>query len=319
MKYSKFFLAVLLAGLPVGCWAQDDVTYATDALQEVLSHLKQSVEQLTADNQRLTLQNNAVKQDIEQWQAQLGQLRQQEDLLNKTAARLRSDNPRRAQQISRLQEESLDLDNRTQKTLEAIKSLQGALQAGYQEREQLLRQMNDMQGLPSSPNAESPLEARRQKEKLQLMKMIYDSQARQESLHASILDYEKQTPVPSAAGLLAYQQVLKEQIKDLEGQIVTSPSSQWDDTQLGALELELRKLEQNYTQLKNLLKQMGPKFPRTQMTGSQHAEQGQLEGSVNDLKRQEAGLKADLDDLRSQMVVLDKRKSSLEMLIKQQP
>jgi len=306
MKYSKFFLAVLLAGLPVVCWAQDDVMYATDALQEGLSHLKQSVEQLTADNQRLTLQNNAVKQEIDQLQAQLAQLRWQEDILNKTVSKLRSYNPRRARQISRLEEESLDLDNRTQKACEAIKSVQGALQ------------MDDRQAR-HIPGEESPLEARRQKEKYQLMKMIYDSQRRQDALHAAILAYEKQTPVSSAAGLLNHQQILKEQIKDLEGPIAASPSPQWDDTQLGALELELKKLEQNYTQLKNLLRQMGPKWQRPQMTGSQHAEQGQLEGSVNDLKRQEAGLKADLDDLRSQMVVLDKRKSSLEKLIKQQP
>jgi archaellum component FlaC len=151
------------------------------------------------------------------------------------------------------------------------------------------------------------------------MKMIYDSQQRQEALHESIQDYQKQTSPSPAASALARQQVLKERIKDLENQTVIPTSSQLDDTQLGALEAELEKLEQNYAQLKELLGQMKPKFRRVSMTASQHVEQDKLEGHVNDLTRQEAGLKSDLDDLRSQMVDLDKRKSSLEMLIRQQP
>jgi hypothetical protein len=160
-----------------------------------------------------------------------------------------------------------------------------------------------MQGAKPPLPEESPLEAHRQKEKLKLMKMIYDSQRRQEVLNRSIQDYEKQMPVTPAHSVL----------------VRPAPSSnQLDDTQLAALEVELRKLEQNYTQLKELLGQMGPKFQKTQMTASQHAEQGQLEGNVHDLTRQEAGLKADLEDLRSQMVDLDKRKTSLEMVIKQQ-
>ena len=258
-----------------------------DALGEVLSHLKQSVEQLTADNERLTLQNNALKQEAYQLQAQLGQLRQQEDALNKTAQRLRGNNPRWAQQISRLEEENLDLDKRIKKTCEGIKFVGQALSAADKENQ---------------PEA-SPIEAHKQKEKLKLMKMIYDSQQRQEVLRRSIEDYEKQMPAPPAHSALVHPAL---------------SSNQWDDTQLSALAAQLKKLEQNYDQLKELLRQMGPKFQKTQMTASQHAEQSQLEGNVHDLTSQEAGLKADLEDLRSQMVGLDKRKSSLEMLIKQQ-
>jgi len=55
------------------------------------------------------------------------------------------------------------------------------------------------------------------------------------------------------------------------------------------------------------------------MTVSQHVEEEKLQSSLNDLKHQGAGLGADLDDLRSQMIELDKRKSRLEMLIKHLP
>ena len=56
------------------------------------------------------------------------------------------------------------------------------------------------------------------------MKMIYDSQQRQEALHESILDFQKNTPLLPAAAALAHQQLLKAQIKDMEAQLAAYPS-----------------------------------------------------------------------------------------------
>jgi chromosome segregation protein len=309
MKNITFIVIIMLGILSCRCWAQDNVTTATDALGTVLANLKLSVERLTADNERLTLQDNAMRQQVDGLQEQLMHFQQLEEPLNGAVMKLRANNPKRAGQIARLQEENLELDNRIQKTESGIASIQQALQAADKGRAEI-----------------SPVIVRRQKERLQLMKMIYDSQQKQDLLHKAILDQEKQASLQPATGALARQQMLKEQIANLEGQVASLShqkslersmfSNQWDNSQLRALEVELKMLEKNYTQLKELLEQMTQKTKSAQMSVGQHIEQGKLEGNINDLNRQESALKADLDDLRSQMVDLDKRKSSLENLIR---
>lgn len=159
--------------------------------------------------------------------------------------------------------------------------------------------------------------------------MIYDSQQRQESLHGAILQLRKNLPPLPAAGALAHQQLLKEQVKDLESQraphspegLSANPGfdNQWDDAQLRVLELEIKDLEKNYVQLKGLMEKMGEKSKTTGLNASQRSEGDKLQSSMDDLKRQSAGLRADLDNLRAQMIELDKRKSSLEMMIQQSP
>ena len=273
---------------------------ATASLQDVLSTLKQSVEKLSADNDQWGAQDNALKERISQLQIRLGSLETQGDDLSQAAARLQDKNPRQSQEIMRLEEENSRLDERIQKAENGIKSIQS-----------------------------SPSQAiRPQKEKLRLMKMIYDCQQRQESLYTSILEFQKNMTLP-AANALARQELLKDQIKDLEAQIAALPpdktsasftaANQWDDTQLQQLELELKALEKNYLQLKDLKEKVTQKSKSIQMTTGQHAEGVKLQSSMDDLNRQGLGLKADLDTLRAQMVELDKRKSHLEMMIQHSP
>ena len=50
------------------------------------------------------------------------------------------------------------------------------------------------------------------------------------------------------------------------------------------------------------------------VTISQQLEEGKLQGNLDELDHQKAGLRAQLDDLRTQMIELDKRKSSLERM-----
>ena len=67
------------------------------------------------------------------------------------------------------------------------------------------------------------------------------------------------------------------------------------------------------------MEQMSKKAKASQMTVSQHIEEEKLRGNIDDLNRQGAGLRGDLDNLRSQMVNLDKRKSRLETMIQHLP
>jgi chromosome segregation ATPase len=320
MKTRRLLMAVILGMMPLAgrVWAQEegDISPATTALEDVLSNLKQSVEKLSLDNDQLEARDNAVKQQILDLQKQLNQLEAQADLLNKEIDRLKDNNPRRAQQISRLEEKNSQLDDSAQKTESDIKLIQQSLDAENQQDHQL-------------PSPRSLAVDHDQKERLKLMKMIYDSQQRQESLHQAISEFQKNTPLQPAASALEHQQFLNEQIKDLEAQLAAYPpqgipadrgiSGQGDDAQLRQLEVELKALEQNYLQLKDLMGQMDKKAQSVQMTVSDRIEKQKIQGSMDDLKRQGVALKIDLDDLRSQMVDLDKRKSSLEMMIRQLP
>jgi len=330
--FITFILGMMLFSGPSQA-QEDNVATATTALQNVLSTLKQSVEKLSLDNDQLAARDNAMKNQLLQLQKQLQHLESQGDLLDKAAAPLRDNNTRRAEQISHLEEENYDLDNRTQKAEVSIKSIQQSMASGYQEDQKLLLQLKGMQNiLPVSSegqSVESQAQARLQKEKLKLMKMIYESQQRQEALHESILGFHKDIPLLPAAGALAHQQLLKEQIKDMQAKLnafVPEKSSanygladQWDDAQLHQLEMELKVLDKNYLQLKNLVELMSTKAQSSRMTVSERVEEGKLQGSIDDLRNKEEGLKAALVDLRSQMVDLDKRKTRLEEMIKQMP
>ena len=255
---------------------EDNVSMATSALQEALATLKQSVEKLSLDNDQWTARDKAMKAKGIQLQTQLGQLEAQGNLLNKTADKLRDKNPRRGRQIARLEKENFDLDNRIEKALGGIKLIQQSMASG----------------------------AHLQKEKLKLMKMIYDSQLRQESLHESIL---------RATASVGYDDR-------------ATASVGHDDRATGELtmrvrqlELELKVLEKNYLQFKDLMEQISKRATAFRMTVSGHIEEGKLQSSIDDLNRQGVGLRANLDALLSQMVDLDKRKARLETMAQHLP
>lgn len=165
----RLFFAVILGMMFFSGrgWAQeDDVMTASADLHRELFALQQSAIKLAVNNDQWTARDNAIKQQVLGLQAQLGRLEAQGDLLNRAAARLQDENPRRSKQIARLEEENSDLDHRIQKAEDDIKLIQESMAS----------------------------EAGLQKEKLKLMRMIYDSRQRQEALHKAILKSQKSTP-----------------------------------------------------------------------------------------------------------------------------
>jgi len=307
---------------------EEDMSSTTSALGNVLSSLKESVDKLSLDNDKLSLKDDNIKAQIAQLQASLNQLKEEEDRLDHNGAQASGNNPSLTQQIADLQSESSGLDNRETQAQNEIKLIRQALDAGYEENQRLLAELKGVHNLPEpsvdDQQTDSQTEIKRQKEKIKLMEMIYSSQQRQETLRQSILEYHKNTTLQPAAVALVHQKLLKERINDLEGQIadyakgpVSSSTLQWDSDQLNELELMLKSLEKNYAQLKELTQQMSKKNQSAHMSVAQHVEEDKLKSSMEDLKRQGAGLRADLDDLRSQMVDLDKRKSRLESMVHQ--
>jgi chromosome segregation ATPase len=326
--YPLVVLVLSLGLYHAPCMAQeDDIAHATSSLQSVLSNLQQSVQQLSVNNDQLSARDDFMKVQISKLQLQLGDLQSQGNSLGQAVGKLQADDPGRDQKISDLEEENRDLDNRIEKAQDGIRSIQRSLGEAYQDDQNLLLKLKGTSGeLPSSiQGSENPADIHQEKEKLKLMKMIYDSQQRQEDLHGSLLEFQKNTSLLPAASALAHQQLLKEQIKDLEAQTAVysqekfsangGAANQWDERQLHQLEGELKVLEQNYGQLKDLMVQMGQKAQNSGMTLSQHVEEGKLQSSIDDQNHQEVSLRADLDDLRSQMIDLDKRKSRLETMV----
>ena len=272
-------MVVLGMGLGHPCMAQEeDIAHATSALQSVLTNLQQSVQQLTVNNDQLAARDDFMKVQISKLQLQFGGLGDPVgNLLGQAVGKLQADNPRRVQQISDLEEENRDLDSRIEKAQDGIKSIQRSLGEAYEDDQNLLLKLK---GTPaelasSIQSPENPADIHQEKERLKLMKMIYDSQQRQEDLHGSILQFQKNTSLLPAASALAHQQLLKEQIKDLETQIAAYPpgsfsanggsANRWDERQLHQLEEELKVLEQNYVAaLRNLMGTNGPKSPKFQ-------------------------------------------------------
>jgi DNA repair exonuclease SbcCD ATPase subunit len=254
--------------------AQDgDVVGSVSSLQQGLSNLKQSVEKMGLSNAKLAMRDNDMKQQIIQLEMQLGRLQDQGHSLDKAVEVLRQENPRRTRQVERLEAQNDELVDRIHKAQAGIKSGREALGEGSE----------------LSHSAED-----RQKEKLKLMKMIYESQQRQVSLHANIQEIQKSTPLPPPTAAHAIQ---------------------WDNSQLQQLQLELNFLERNYAQLKDLIQQMERKNRNTRAAVGEHVEEQKLQAAVDDLKRQGVKLMLDLSDLRSQMVDLDKRKTQLENMV----
>jgi peptidoglycan hydrolase CwlO-like protein len=314
MKYFCLFMVMALGIGSSSCPVlaqENNIMNATSALQGVLAILKQSVDKLSFDNDQLAAQDNTVKGQVLQLQERLRRLEAQGDDLNKAAEKLRKKDPARQEQIARLEEENAQLDGLIQKDAGNIKLIQRSLAAGAR--------------ADQSPDYQDAV--RRQKERLRLMKMIYESQERQGFLHGAILEAQKKTPLPAAAGALQQQQILQKQINEIETQMAAYSSEgisrgigsadQWEDAHMRQLGSELKILERNYAQLKNLIAKMSKRIQSTSLTVSQRLEEGKLQNSNDNLNRQNEELKAELNDLRAQMIELDKRKSYLEMMIRQ--
>ncbi|MDE1919925.1 MAG: hypothetical protein KGJ09_00730 [Candidatus Omnitrophica bacterium] len=267
----RLFIAFMTGALFISCsaWAQQDkIAAAVSNLETVLATFKQSAEKLSADNAQWNSRNKDLQKQVLNLQQQLQQLQAQGDDLHKAAGRLQENNPARARYIARVEKEKSVLDDRIQKNASDIKSIQKSLEA----------ESKDYQAA-----------VHRQKEKLALLKMINDSQQRQELLKNAILEFQKTTaPLKNAP--------------------------QGDDARMRQMEEDINILEQNYLQLKGLMEQMVHKVQSPRMAQAQRIEEKELEGRLEDLNSRNKGLRAQLEALRSQMIELDKRKSRLEQM-----
>ncbi len=286
-------LLMLALGTSLGPAQEDYIGPATSALQDVLSNLQQSVQRLSADNAQLNSRDNDMKAQIAPLQQQLKALQDQGEALHQNSGQLPAKNPGRTQQIDRLEKENEDLDDRIQSAQEQLKTMDQSLRDAGQEHEQLLMKWQNIAGAPAPAlSVDQQTAGRWQKEKLRLMKMIYDSQQRQVLLHQAIRRFSRNRP-PAL-----YPQLSEETL------------------QVRRMEMQLKTLENNYLKLKDLMGQVAQRSGGRGISVDERVQEGKLQGHIQKLQRQGQALRVDLDELRSQMVDLDKRKSRLEHMIR---
>jgi len=210
-------------------------------------------------------------------------------------------------QVAQLQAQLAHLKDRTEELNKAVHPLQAPNGRRSEQIKRLQEENADLdKHIQSTSDDIQSIQQRSktsifsQKDKLKLMTMIYDSQQRQEELYRSIGEVRKNAQASRAAVPRA------------------TGADRWNEAQLAQLEAELKTLEQNYSSFKDLTKEMGRKAKALRLAAPKQSEVEKLQISMDDLNRQHAQLKGDLNDLRAQMIELDKRKSYLELMTSKQ-
>ncbi len=295
------------------------VVVATDHLEATLTDFKESIAQMSSANDALDLKNQGVRAKINQLQSELDQSLKQEQELSQDVLKLQQNNDARGQQIARMEKEILDTDAQAAALDQGAQATNERLAGMRLEDQQLSDQITQMQG--TMPQQALPDNDQR-KEKLKLIKMIYESKEHQGQIQRQLLQLKKESPPSIASQEQERQDQLKKDIAQIEAEVnqAQPPKANtfaYTEEDLQALEGELDKVQKNYDQLQSLFAQMKEKVQAVQqISPKQRQEQQKLQSSVDDLTRESKSLRLDMDELRVQMVELDKRKARLEALLR---
>lgn len=152
-----FFIMILAFCHPAH--AQTDAA-DTSQLTQFLLGLKDSAERLSQGNELLAGQNAGVQLRTEQLQPRLQKLLDEQEKLNQASLKLKASNPARARKVAQLEKQLAGIDSRLDGIKAGMKADQSAID---HEQEQDARLV------------EEPAEAHSARERLQLLKAIYES------------------------------------------------------------------------------------------------------------------------------------------------
>ncbi len=299
----------------------------SERLTQGLKELKKSVDQLSSSNETLALKNIQLKARFDDSQMVLQKLLEDNRKLMESSDKLHRNDPMRAKQIAQLQKDLMDLDNKLSGLEPQFKVAKNNITSGQKEDQRLNDQIKQG-GMPVVANTDaispeiSQIWEQKQKEKMAILKLIMESQNRQELLREQISDFQKDVPVlASNSILLNRRKALEAQIQKVQQEIAQlnlnqNPSQQnLNEKQLQQLQVNISNLEKNRDELQGLLLKMQQKIQQIPLTEDQKLEQAKLQSNIDRLKKEAKGLKFDLGELQQQMVGLDKRKSDLEALL----
>lgn len=269
------------------------MTAAGEHLGQSLSELKESVTRLSAGNQALIAANARLKTRLNAVRLRLQDLTVQEDQMSAQAAKLKLVDGPRAKRMAQMEKELFDLDAKLERLAADSRAAQETMGRDQKQDEELTGRLSQMGVRLEEPSVTVPNADRsRQKEKLKLLKMIYDSKQAQQKLDQRILEARKMLP---AASLPA-----------------AAPVGDWDENELRRLEAQVAQLQKNYGQWQELARKMQERARKAPAGPQEKGERDKLRSSLEGLTKENKSLKADLRGLRRRMVELDKRKSYLE-------
>ena len=298
-------------------------------LAQSLAGLKQNVDQLSVSNQSQGLKNEQMKVSLKDSQITLGKLMQENQQLEESKAKLQKPTSGKTQQIAQLKKTLGDLDNQIIALNQQLKISQDKIVNEQKQEVQLNQQMtqfNKPEQIESdvlSPEVSQLIE-KKQKEKLAMLKMISESQSRQELLQQKILDYKKNIPIPNVLvkDMENKKEMLEASITQLRDEIVqlnylanNDSKHGWSEEQIHQLELSVNNLEENRDELRGLIQKIQQKAKQGVPTQEEIKERVKLQSNISKLKEENRNLKIDFAQLQQQMVDLDKRKSYMESFL----
>jgi DNA repair exonuclease SbcCD ATPase subunit len=299
-------------------------------LTQGLSQLKNSVDQMAVANDSLAAKNVQLKNRLNSLQSTVQKLVQENTELNHAKSKLDLDNPVKAEQIEQLENRSNKLDQLGGQLEDQIKKTREALDAKIKEEQQINDQIKKMLNAPGAtvapaalPPELSEVKEQKRKEKLAMLKLISEIQAHRILLQEQILDFQKNTPTANAPTESGRKEALEKQIQELQEEVnrlnaltIQAAHQGWDEDQIHQMEASVSDLEKKRDELNSLITQMQAKNHQIHASQSPKNEEDKLQGGIEKLKSETKGLKMDLEEMQQQMVELDKRKSYLEAVLK---
>ena len=300
-----------------------------------LTSLKESMLRLEQGNNQLRQENDRIRQNVQQLQKNFDQVAKEGEKRDEDLKGLLNKAQQKIQQQAQLKGD-----------LDAVATQLSAINPAYQEKQERVEQLQKELGMVSSSlsqpevvpeavhekvkeNSVSQANVSRQ-EKLKLLKMILESQHRQQVIQGDIFEVKKSSnrAIDVVAQLKAKQDFLQKK-KDLllkniadaaaavvEPPVLAPPQEEFSESQFKAVIQEIADLRKKHGELLALTRGMPKRGKNNGSDDSKAAEAGRLEASIAALKKENKILKQQVKELRVQMVGLDKKKIKQEQLLK---
>lgn len=334
-------LILIMASLmfsPAAAGDLADIQSAQNSLAYTLSNLRNSVEKLTKENQELGAVNDRLRQQLGSLQNELVALQRDDSRLLEQYSSLEKKHKKKIEairsvedQVARLKEEEVNLSKAIASISEEITDRERAdadLGAVVEQKESevsaamrqpVKEQAADEPELIAARNrllqksrAGEVLLQRTRDEWLELQEVVQGGKQRLESLKKSkanlvrAIEGKEEECVQLADKVRAEQSI----IDDISAPEKISPSG------IAILEQELRGLNYKSRVLDKDLRAWQKGDNRSQMASEKESsELSKLEVKVNEMVERNNKLKAERDQLRRQMVNMDKKKARLEKAV----
>ena len=306
----KVFLstAVLAVGVCACSFAgvADMVSVAAvgEQLGQSLGELKNSVVRLDAGNQAMAAANARLKSRLDALRLRLRDLTAQEDQMKQGADKLKFVREPYSKRIAQQEKELFDINAKLETLAVDAKNIREAMDRFEKEDGEMTVKLSHMGIRVNDETTFTSPDPSKQKEKLKILKMVYDSKMAQEGLSSRIFEARKNLPQgrPVAPAPVAAPAV---------------PAQDPQEGELRLLEVQVSQLQRNYEQWQALAQKMNERVRKTALSPQEKSENNKLRSTLEGCSREEKGLKSDIRALRRQMVDLDKRKSYLEANLEQ--